>query len=101
MSLSRLLRPWHQTWSTGCERLSRCHHSTDHLHEKQHIRAPIQAHLCWRLQEAQKFARHAKRSAVTTEDVNNVLRLKNVMVRGHIACSCTMASSLCRGRTLH
>lgn len=31
------------------------------------------------VQEAQKFARHAKRSAVTTEDVNNVLRLKNVM----------------------
>ena len=61
----------------------------------------MQAHLSWGLQEAQKFARHAKRSAITTEDVNNVLRLKNVMVRGDIAWRCTMTQSPCHGRTLH
>ena len=32
------------------------------------------------LQEASKFARHSKRSRLTTEDVNNALKLRNVEV---------------------
>lgn len=37
------------------------------------------------MQDAQKFARHARRCKLTCEDVNNALRMRNVEVR---ACAC-------------
>lgn len=35
------------------------------------------------IQEAQKFMRHSKRRMLTTDDVNQALRLKNVQVPSH------------------
>ncbi len=35
------------------------------------------------MQEALKFARHAKRVTLTAEDINNALRLRNVEVCRH------------------
>jgi hypothetical protein len=65
----------------GCGRLCRRAHATP-PNSVAPVAARRQAELpVPRSQDAAKFMRHAKRSTLTTEDVNDALRLRNVQVR--------------------
>ena len=72
-------------WSTASERWCRWARSRPHA-TRQPGRGCLQldhgspANLTFMVQDALKFARHSKRTKLTTEDVSNALRMRNVEV---------------------